>query len=286
MKSLGPNFQKLRKEQNITLADAAKDICSTSNLSRWENGKIQISFDNVLKLINRIHLTPNEFISNAEIDNDEHISLEMRQVINDEDTDKMKQLIEEYLDLYHQKKRFYELYLAVILCNQYLIIKNKNLLPFPDQMRLYTHLSQIKVWSTFNLSFFGNCVFMIKSDRVFSIAMQILNNQKLVLEDSTHYNLGNMMGVLSDATLSLIFRKDLKHAKKLLAALDQVDLPQVFSFFKMTIAFMKRIVNYMENDNENYVLEFIQNTMSMGMDEAADTFLDIFKRARDIKHSK
>lgn len=286
MKSLGPRYQKFRKEQNITLTEAARDICSTSNLSRWENGKIQISLDNVLNLVNRIHLTPNEFISNAEIDNDENIPPEIRQVIEDEDTNKMEQLIAKYLNLYHQKKRFYELYLSVILCNQYLLIKNKNLLPFSDQMRLYTHLSQIKVWSTFNLTFFGNCVFMIKSDRVFSIAMQILNNQQLVLEDPTHYNLVNMMGVLSDATLSLIFRQDLPHAKKLLAALEQVELSQVFSFFKMTIAFMKRVVNYMENEDDAYILEFIQNAMNMGMDEAANTFLDVFKRAKEIKQNK
>lgn len=285
MKSLGPNFQKLRKEQNITLADAANNICSTSNLSRWENGKIQISFDNVLNLINRIHLRPNEFMDFVELD-DEDFPDEIRTVIADEDTAQMKQLIEKHLDLYHQERKFYELYLSVILCNQYLLIKNKNLLPFSDQMRLYTHLSQIKVWSAFNLTFFGNCVFMIRSDRVFAIAMQILNNQELVLKDPDDYNLMLMMGILGDATISLIFRQDLNHAKKLIIALDQVELPLQFSFFKLTIAFLKRIIKYMENGKEDLVLEFLHNCIDMGMRDAADTFLDVFKRTKEIKESK
>lgn len=283
MKSLGPKFKRLRKEQNITLTAAAKGICSTSNLSRWENGKIQITFDNVMKLINRIHFTPNEFIGNSEADNDETLPAEIRQVIEDEDTVKMEKLIAYYLDLYHQNRKFFDLFLAVVLCNQYLLIKNKNLLPFSDQMRLYTHLSQIKVWSSFNLSFFGNCVFMIKSDRVFAIAMQIINNQDLIPKDPTFYNLITMMGVLADASISLIFRKDLKRAKKLLNALVQIKLSQIFSFFKMTLNFLQEVVRYMENGEEDDILEFIQKTVDLGMNDAANTFIDVFKRAKELR---
>jgi hypothetical protein len=33
--AIGEKYKELRKEQSITLAQAAKGICATSNLSRW-----------------------------------------------------------------------------------------------------------------------------------------------------------------------------------------------------------------------------------------------------------
>lgn len=53
---IGEKYKELRKEQSITLAQAAKGICATSNLSRWENGKITLEFNKVLALLNRIHI--------------------------------------------------------------------------------------------------------------------------------------------------------------------------------------------------------------------------------------
>lgn len=151
--AIGEKYKELRKEQSITLAQAAKGICATSNLSRWENGKITLEFNKVLALLSRIHISPTEFIGYADIVQENDLPTEILKAIEEEDASAIKELIHVQLDKYHAKRNEHDLYLAVILCNQYLLIKGENLLPFSDQMHLYTYLSKITLWSTYNLGF-------------------------------------------------------------------------------------------------------------------------------------
>lgn len=277
---IGEKYKELRKEQSITLAQAAKGICATSNLSRWENGKITLEFNKVLALLSRIHISPTEFIGYADIVQENDLPTEILKAIEEEDASAIKKLIHVQLDKYHAKRNAHDLYLAVILCNQYLLIKGENLLPFSDQMHLYTYLSKITLWSTYNLGFFGNCVFMIKTDKVYAIAMNVLNNQDLIQKNTSSIGLISMMGVLSDATISLIFRKDIIHAHKLLDALQGVELPQFLEFFKVTLTFLEKTLQYLKTKDEDPILSFINNAQNMGMTESADTFRDVFEKVK------
>lgn len=278
--AIGKKYKELRKEQSITLAQAAKGICATSNLSRWENGKITLEFNKVLALLSRIHISPTEFIGYADIVQENDLPTEILKAIEEEDASAIKELIHVQLDKYHAKRNEHDLYLAVILCNQYLLIKGENLLPFSDQMHLYTYLSKITLWSTYNLGFFGNCVFMIKTDKVYAIAMNVLNNQDLIQKNTSSIGLISMMGVLSDATISLIFRKDIIHAHKLLDALQGVELPQFLEFFKVTLTFLEKALQYLKTKDEDPILSFINNAQNMGMTESADTFRDVFEKVK------
>ena len=278
--AIGEKYKELRKEQSITLAQAAKGICATSNLSRWENGKITLEFNKVLALLSRIHISPTEFIGYADIVQENDLPTEILKTIEEEDASAIKKLIHVQLDKYHAKRNAHDLYLAVILCNQYLLIKGENLLPFSDQMHLYTYLSKITLWSTYNLGFFGNCVFMIKTDKVYAIAMNVLNNQDLIQKNTSSIGLISMMGVLSDATISLIFRKDIIHAHKLLDALQGVELPQFLEFFKVTLTFLEKTLQYLKTKDEDPILSFINNAQAMGMTESADTFRDVFEKVK------
>lgn len=278
--AIGEKYKELRKEQSITLAQAAKGICATSNLSRWENGKITLEFNKVLALLSRIHISPTEFIGYADIVQENDLPTEILKAIEEEDASAIKKLIHVQLDKYHAKRNAHDLYLAVILCNQYLLIKGENLLPFSDKMHLYTYLSKITLWSTYNLGFFGNCVFMIKTDKVYAIAMNVLNNQDLIQKNTSSIGLISMMGVLSDATISLIFRKDIIHAHKLLDALQGVELPQFLEFFKVTLTFLEKTLQYLKTKDEDPILSFINNAQNMGMTESADTFRDVFEKVK------
>ncbi len=278
--AIGEKYKELRKEQSITLAQAAKGICATSNLSRWENGKITLEFNKVLALLSQIHISPTEFIGYADIVQENDLPTEILKAIKEEDASAIKKLIHVQLDKYHAKRNAHDLYLAVILCNQYLLIKGENLLPFSDQMHLYTYLSKITLWSTYNLSFFGNCVFMIKTDKVYAIAMNVLNNQDLIQKNSSSIGLISMMGVLSDATISLIFRKDIIHAHKLINTFKSIELPQYLEFFKVTLTFLEKTLQYLKTKDEDSILSFINKAQAMGMNESADTFKDIFEKVK------
>ena len=121
---------------------------------------------------------------------------------------------------------------------------------------------------------------MIKTDRVYAIAMNVLKNQNLIQKNTSSIGLISMMGVLSDTTISLIFRKDTVHAQKLLDALQDVELPQYLEFFKVTLTFLQKILQYLKTKDEGIVLNFINNAQKMGMTESVDTFKEIFEKVK------
>ena len=63
-KIYGPKFRKLRKRKGITLVKAAKGVTSKSTLSLWEKGSDNLSFNQVLNLLENNHIQPIEFIEN------------------------------------------------------------------------------------------------------------------------------------------------------------------------------------------------------------------------------
>ena len=121
---------------------------------------------------------------------------------------------------------------------------------------------------------------MIKTDKVYAIAMNVLNNQDLIQKNSSSIGLISMMGVLSDATISLIFRKDIIHAHKLINAFKSIELPQYLEFFKVTLTFLEKTLQYLKTKDEDSILSFINNAQAMGMNESADTFKDIFEKVK------
>ncbi|MES5128580.1 helix-turn-helix domain-containing protein [Lactobacillus crispatus] len=57
----GQKFKALRLQQHISLEQAANRVISPSTLSRWENNKIDIRFNLVIKLLDNIHINLKEF---------------------------------------------------------------------------------------------------------------------------------------------------------------------------------------------------------------------------------
>ncbi|ERL65173.1 helix-turn-helix domain-containing protein [Schleiferilactobacillus shenzhenensis] len=63
---IGPKFQALRKERGVTLKEATDGICSVAALSKFENGKAQLSATDMVALVNRLHLDWSLFVPKSE----------------------------------------------------------------------------------------------------------------------------------------------------------------------------------------------------------------------------
>lgn len=281
MTKLGKKYRTLRKQQDVTLKQAAAGICSVSNLSRWENGKIQLDFEVVIQLLNRIHIDTNEFLNYAKLVMQDHIPNDAMHAIETQNTDQMSQLVSIYLNLYWQNKSIYYLYVALILSNQYLLIANQNIFPLKAQIHLYNYLSKTTLWSFFNLSFFGNSVFLIESKRVYAISMQIINTFDFKEDDRALTGLITALGTLSDAIIALIMRNDLPDAQKLLAKLKTIDIPKYLDFFNLVFLFLEKIIQYVKSQDEQPVLQFINSALNLGMKKSANIFIDVFQKIKN-----
>ena len=51
-------------------------------------------------------------------------------------------------------------------------------------------------------------------------------------------------------------------------------------FFKVTLTFLQKILQYLKTKDEGIVLNFINNAQKMGMTESVDTFKEIFEKVK------
>ncbi|MFD1410026.1 helix-turn-helix domain-containing protein [Lapidilactobacillus gannanensis] len=67
MAHLGQTIADLRQERNLSQAELAADILSPAQLSKAEHGLTDLSGTKLVMLLGRLHITPREFFSLAEI---------------------------------------------------------------------------------------------------------------------------------------------------------------------------------------------------------------------------
>lgn len=278
MSKLGQKYRELRKEQGLTLYSAAEGICSVSNLSRWENGKIELDFRIVVKLLNKVHINTEEFLKYTKFIMKDHIPDKVMQVYTSEDTHQMKVLVEKYIRTYYKTESIYDLYLALILANQYKIIKKKSLLTQKEAECIYNYLSNTTLWSEFNLSFFGNSVFLIKPNKIYAIGMIIIRSFDFEEDDGDITGLITALGTLGDATVAMILQGDIIHAQKMLQSLIKLDFPKYLDFFSLVFTFLDKIISYTKDKDAQKILAFIDQVVQLNMKKSAKIFLGIFKK--------
>lgn len=276
----GQEFKELRKTQGITQKQATKDICTPATLSRWENGLTGIDFSTAMKLLERIHITSHEFMGWSDFAPEPYVNEEVWQALDSQDVPFIKRVTKKQLEQYHHTKDKFDLYIAASLCNVLYAIERKNYLPVMDQKRLASNFSNVKIWSEYYLSLFGSCVFLLEPKMVYGLSMNVLHDIDHIQKANTTFDLQVAMGSLGDAAIKLILSHDLPHAKKLITAIQKVDLPQYMTFFTLTFTFLSKVVTSLENNQFAPVLEIINNLKLMNCQKAANTFSDILEEVQ------
>lgn len=272
----GHEFKILRQSQNITQKQASHGICSESKLSRWEHDQVEVEFSTAINLLNRIHITPSEFMNWSKFSpNPYYLDSELQETLDSDNLQLIKKVALKKIARYHQTKLPDDLYMTLPLCNQLLIETGKNYLSDADLLRLSSLLSKVTFWSEYYLSIFGNSIFLLKPRQVYGVAMLILKSVDHFRKEINDFE--GMLGALGDATIKLVEAHDLSYAKKLLAALQQVEIPQYMSFFPMTYDFMSKVITFLENGNDQPILEMIDQLRKWHCQTAAQTFLEVYK---------
>lgn len=60
-KHYGEIIQKIRQDRNMTLKEAAGDVITPNNLSRFEKGLSSIKVDTFFEILSRFNLDPEDF---------------------------------------------------------------------------------------------------------------------------------------------------------------------------------------------------------------------------------
>lgn len=269
------NFKELRKEQHITLTDASKGICSVPMLSRWENGQGNMDLHKAIKLFERINITTSEYIALNKLDMPDNEAQELESAWHSQNEQELKIIAQKSLTKFHQNNKLISLDYAALSCALYQRISKINIFPVADQNKLNKQLSKLTIWSQENLSLFQNVTNILSPSIIFQISSQVIANFDFI-NKAGKSTLHFAITTLFEAIINLLKASEFKYAQSILNKINLVILPENEMQLIMGKYFLNSLMTYLENKNDQEILQIITLLIKLNMKHMASYFLEIF----------
>ncbi|MGN1272510.1 MAG: helix-turn-helix domain-containing protein [Lactobacillus sp.] len=282
---LGEKFRELRKSQNKSISEMAKNITSPSSLRRWECGEGEMSISKVILLLNKLHITPKEFMDIVDTEDDDFYEVEISMYYEKNEVQKLKELIDvskEY-HLEHPANKKY-LFRDAIACNYYMDLTGQNLFSEDDVLRLKAYLLPTENWTQENVLLFGNTQLLLPAEAIFEISNSIYSY--LFYDESARTFYVMALNTLLNAVFCLIKKKNTLMATKLLRKIDMLNVPSKFTNERIRINFMKALLDYVHTQDSSSMNTFLQSLNSLGFSEKVADFSFAFDQVKAIYSEK
>ena len=268
-------FKQLRKKQDVSLKDAAANVISTSQLSRWENGRSNISFETVINLLDNIHIRANEFIMYCNLNPTNSLTHKIFNAYQRKDIIELKHLTLKQINQSKTSKNRFDLFLAVAAANFYFDLTNIRLISKFDILKVKSILSSTSYWNYYYISVWGNTLAFYDPTFNFKIASRILTilKNQTTLEFGTEYY---TWCTILNALIRIIPEK-IELAKKLSLKINKVSIPNSFLSIRLKKRFMDIYIKYQlhESDKEelNKFLYSLENLQLIDLKNELEYFL-------------
>ncbi|QLB52567.1 MutR family transcriptional regulator [Streptococcus sanguinis] len=197
MDNLGPVFRDFRLNGHYSLKEAAGEVCSTSQLSRFELGESDMTLSKFLDLLDNIHVTFENFMDKARnFQLNDHIAM-MSQIIPlyySKDIEGFQKLQAKQLEKAKEDSSplYYELnwiLLQGLICQR----DSRFSMEQADLDKVADYLFQVEDWTMYELILFGNLYTFYEVDYVYRMAKEVLKNKCLFMQIGRQRNLVRLL---------------------------------------------------------------------------------------------
>ena len=161
MKNLGKVFKELRESRKISLRKATGGGFSASLLSRFENGKSEISAQKLFVALENIHANVEELLFLARgFHQDAYSEFRNRivETIDPQDLTSLRTLYQrEYQQLPFSKDRQQHILNAILIKSYMKAIDETVTLTSEEERVLHDYLFSVEIWGLYELLFFSSC---------------------------------------------------------------------------------------------------------------------------------
>lgn len=251
MGSYGKIFKIIRESKNMSLKEVAGDFVTPAQLSRFENGKSNLSVDTFFHCLRRMNMVEGEFStlyqSYFQIDN-LFSSEEFVRAVYSHNAQYMDNKI-----LYHQAE--YEKdgrQFDRVMVAAFHIFKQQWCDPDYDVSEdekaiLSDYLMSIDDWGKFELWIFGNCSRGLPSKMLEVLGMEVLNRTKFYMDIAE--NRDNVYKVLINISSSLLDRGEELATIRFLKILDSVNIMEKNMRDRLLLKLLKARLSYMNGND-------------------------------------
>lgn len=273
-------FKKLRKEQNISLTQAAKGATSVSTLSRWENGHGDIGIETFINLLENIHIAPEEFFSITVTLSKMSFIASLQPAYESNNYREFKKTGEKWLKTYHSSHDPEDLFKAATCYQTYADITSKNIFPKDDAKKLAEIFSNVTYWSYHYITTFGNCVSLLPSKKVFGITMIIINDIAEIKKGGFEHFI-DTIGSLLNAVYFLI-TTDPNKAALLLNRLEDIHLSIYALHLSIKRKFLNKLLKYRINGDKTPILKYLSAIKELDIPRIYDLYKEMFNQIKAL----
>lgn len=261
----GEVFKKLRKSKHITLGAISKDVISTSQLSRWENGLSDISLNKLIILLNRINVSPQEFIAMTIPKNNEtnNFLKNLSLLYSEKDSISIYRIFLKNIAAYHHTNNVDYLFHASAAANVLFDIKNKNYLTPQDQQDLKLFLTQNNHWNLSTIQAFGNSGFILPNNTVFQLINSLIEDIVYLENINFEFYLEAWNTIINNSLI--LVKTDFKKSKLLLARIKELSYTEPYLSITVKVNFLELLIHYIEDGNSEPIKRFLESAKVLGI---------------------
>lgn len=181
---IGRAIKQIRVGKNITQEKLAENILSRSHLSLIESNKNDISINSLLKLINKLHISADEFFylaSDYTLSESKSLSLKLMNESNRGNSINLKKLQEVATSKY-KKTGDYEFYHLALLADIYIELLNNDFTLNEEIQEIAKpikeYLFSLSEWYLYDLKLFNNILFVFDSLSINTISKKVMASIK------------------------------------------------------------------------------------------------------------
>lgn len=201
----GQTFRNIRKNKGQTLKVVAEGITTASSISQFENGHIKFNFETLLRLLDRLNTTVEEFVyllnENQPNTNQTKFREQFKQAYQQRDEYYTRHLIKAEKQYAKEDTNIRHKHNVILLTQLEAIIKNKE----PDMIltnEIRDYLFLCDNWGFYELSLFNN--FLPYFPRSFIISLAKTIHKKLSTYEGLHPHLNLKVTVTLNILSQLI----------------------------------------------------------------------------------
>lgn len=173
--SLGKTLRKVRQGKQITLCSVADENLSKSQISRFERGESEISCIRLINILNKLHISLDEFIILHEKDNDHtksfaHLIHYIRKQYSLQNMESISKLLSNSSN--YNLNSFERTMVKSILHTV-----DQKVFPSDEEiLNLTDYLFQVESWGYYEIILLANCVRTVQYSSYFLLTMEMLKN--------------------------------------------------------------------------------------------------------------
>lgn len=248
-KELGKTYHQIRINENKTINDVKGNI-SSSVISRFENGKSDISLTNFFTLITSLNMDILEFFeiyANNSSNNfealfpNQWLTRKLFKIDNSMNTELADQLIIYFINKYQKSEKIEDKLCAVIVKAIKLdVLNNNEFLSIKDSKIIENYLVNKSQWYIFDWHLFINTIANLNKE-----SLNILYNKMLTMSFSLrkqNYDVSLLSQALFNMAVVFTNQKDYERANELIKILKSLNIPEDFLFTRINIYILDNVV--------------------------------------------